>query len=220
MTSLAELFLLIYITVYDIIGRVFHIDYVTLYDTGKAFPIYLCDVVWHHWQSFFHWYTWRCMTSLAELFPLIYVTLYDIGRTFPIAFCDFVSHHWQSFSHLFLWHCMTSLAELFPFIYVTLCDISGTAFCIYLCDVISHQRQSFSAYWFMWCCTTSCLSSNILCIAMWNNCLKHNISVCRVSLSDPPAWVPICCASPCGTTVLNILLEFQYVVHHHVEQLS
>ena len=45
MTSLAELFPLIYITVYDIIGRVFPIDYVTLYDIGKAFPIYLCDVV-------------------------------------------------------------------------------------------------------------------------------------------------------------------------------
>ena len=202
MTSLAELFHLIYITVYDIIGRVPPIDYVTLYDIGKAFPIYLCDVVWHYWQSLFHWYTWRCMTSLAELFPLIYVTLYDIGRTFPIAFCDVVSHHWQSFSHLFMWHCMTSLAELFPFIY-------------------------------MWHCVTSVAELfAFICVTLYLINGKTFLPVDLCDVVRHPAWVPVFCALPCGTNVLNImllfakspfqilLLEFQYVVHDRVEQLS
>ena len=184
---LAKPFPLIYVTLYDIIGRVFSID--------------IRDAVWRHWLSFSHWFMWRCIASLTELFPFIHVTLYDItGRAFPV------------------------------YLYVTLCDISGRAFCIYLCDVVSHQWQSLFACWFMWCCTTSCLSSNILCITMWKKCLKRNAS--GVSLSGAPAWVPICCALPCGTNVLNImllfakspfqilLLEFQYVVHDRVEQLS
>ena len=94
---------------------VFHLCMWRRMTSLTEFSIYVCDVVWHHWQSFpfmyvtsyditdriFHLCMWRRMTSLTG---------------FSIYVRDVVWHHWQSFPFMYV-TSYDNLLEFQHFVY-------------------------------------------------------------------------------------------------------